>query len=184
MSDDTSKTMFDDINGGCILGDCITEMDSLPPGIARLVIATPPIRRNIFLDGDWTSYRRLDPERYLAWTNQLIESSMRLLQPGGLLYLFGEIDASSDYYLAHVMSLYAREGLMHDLIVYNRPLGLRADSFTPASEYILVLRKDGKVFFNREAELTPSTTKYKHWPPMPSLAPILSSASANATTTS
>jgi adenine specific DNA methylase Mod len=42
---------------------------------------------------------------------------------------------------------------VHDLIVWNHPIGIRTDSFTPASMYSLVLRKQGRVRFNREAEV-------------------------------
>lgn len=134
-----------------ICGDCIEELDKLDANIARLVIADPPYF-NVLLDESWdTSWQSEDD--YLAWTKLWLQSAMRVLLPGGLLYCFGQV-GKREHIMLHLMSQAAIEYSFHDLIIWDRVVGYnnRADSFNPCYEMILVLRKEGgEVCFDKDA---------------------------------
>lgn len=137
-----------------ICGDCIAEMKSLPGAAARLVIADPPYY-NVLVEEDWdTSWH--DEKHYLAWTAKWMRAAMRLLAPGGLLYCFGQL-GKREHVMLHLMSQGAKEWQFHDLIIWDRVVGYndRRDSFTPAYEMILVLRKEGEVQFDKDAVREP-----------------------------
>lgn len=134
-----------------ICGDCIEELDKFDANIARLVIADPPYF-NVLMDESWdTSWKSEDD--YLAWTKRWLQSAMRVLVPGGLLYCFGQV-GKREHVMLHLMSQATIEYSFHDLIIWDRVVGYnnRADSFNPCYEMILVLRKNGgEVFFDKDA---------------------------------
>jgi site-specific DNA-methyltransferase (adenine-specific) len=133
-----------------ICGDCVAEMKNLPEEIARLVIADPPYY-NVLIKEDWDTAWKSEQE-YLAWTLEWMQAAMRVLMPGGLLYCFGQL-GKREHVMLHLMSQAAREYSFHDLVIWDRAVGYndRRDSFTPAYEMILVLRKDGEVYFEKDA---------------------------------
>ncbi len=55
------------------------------------------------------------------------------------------------------MSRAASEYSFHDLIIWDRAVGYndRRDSFTPAYEMLLVLRKEGDIYFDKDAVREP-----------------------------
>ena len=137
-----------------ICGDCIPEMNDLPSDIARLVIADPPYY-NVLVEEAWdTSWQ--NQEEYLSWTLEWMQATMRVLMPGGLLYCFGQL-GKREHVMLHLMSHAARKWQFHDLIIWDRAVGYndRRDSFTPAYEMILVLRKEGAASFNKDAVREP-----------------------------
>jgi len=140
------KTMFNQI----ICGDCKVEMDKLSPEVARLVIADPPYY-NVLVEEQWDTLWEREGD-YLIWTKDWMESAMRLLLPGGLLYCFGQT-GKREHVMLHLMSQATENYGFHDLIIWDRVVGYndRRDSFTPAYEMILVLRKAGEVFFDKDA---------------------------------
>ncbi len=142
-----------------ICGDCIEELDKLDANIARLVVADPPYF-NVLLDENWdTSWHSEDD--YLAWTKLWLQSAMRVLLPGGLLYCFGQV-GKREHVMLHLMSQATIEYSFHDLIIWDRVVGYnnRADSFNPCYEMILVLRKNGgEVFFDKDAVREPYDTQ-------------------------
>ena len=73
-----------------------------------------------------------------------MHAAIRVLQPGGLLFCFGQV-GKREHAMLHLMSQAAREYSFHDLIIWDRVVGYnnRADSFNPAYEMAIVLRKDG-----------------------------------------
>ena len=133
-----------------ICGDCIAEMNQLSPEIARLVIADPPYYK-VLLEEDWDNSWQCESE-YLSWTLEWIEAAMRVLVPGGLLYCFGQV-GKREHVMLHLMSQAACHYGFHDLIIWDRVVGYdnRCDSFTPAYEMIVVLRKGGPVYFDKDA---------------------------------
>lgn len=141
-------------NNQIILGDCIEEMNRLPENSARLVIADPPYYK-VLLKEDWDNSWR-SQEDYLNWTMQWIDAAMRVLMPGGLLYCFGQL-GKREHVMLHLMSAAAQQYEFHDLIIWDRVVGYndRRDSFTPAYEMILVLRKNGEVYFDKSAVREP-----------------------------
>lgn len=137
-----------------ICGDCVVEMNHFPEEVARLVIADPPYY-NVLIDEDWDTAWKSEQE-YLAWTSEWMEAAMRVLMPGGLLYCFGQL-GKREHVMLHLMSQAAHEYSFHDLIIWDRAVGYndRGDSFTPAYEMLLVLRKDGEAYFNKDVVREP-----------------------------
>jgi len=141
--------MYDKI----ICGDCIDEMNALPPEIARLVVADPPYFN--VLKEDWDTAWQSE-EEYLEWTQRWMLAAMRATLPGGLLFCFGQV-GKREHVMLHLMSQAAQSWHFHDLIIWDRAVGYndRRDSFTPAYEMILVLRKEGAARFNKDAVREP-----------------------------
>ena len=85
---------------------------------------------------------------------------MRILRPDGLLYCFGQLGKREHIFL-HLMSAATLRWQFHDLISWNRTVGYseRRDSFTPATEMILVLRKSARAKFNKSAVREPYDEK-------------------------
>jgi DNA modification methylase len=64
--------------------------------------------------------------------------------------------------MLHLMSNAVRNYAFHDLIIWDRTVGYneRSDSFTPAYEMILVIRKEGEApLFNKDVIREPYDTK-------------------------
>ncbi len=148
--------MYDSLatNGKIIVGDCVSAMRALDPETARLVIADPPyfqVQLKEAWDTAWP-----DEDAYLQWTHVWMDAAMQVLAPGGLLYCFGQ-PGKREQAMLHLMSQAARAWQFHDLIVWDRVVGAdeRRDSFTPAYELILVLRKPGQVAFDKSAVREP-----------------------------
>jgi DNA modification methylase len=135
--------------------ECIETMRRWPDEWVHLVIADPPyfnVLRNHAWDCQWNN-----EEEYLAWTTEWISEAMRLLVPGGLLYCFGQV-GKREHVMLHLMSRATTQWQFHDLVVWDRLVGYnnRKDSFTPAHEMMLVLRKNGDVpRFNKDAVREP-----------------------------
>lgn len=138
-----------------ILGDCIPAMKSLRPKTARLVVADPPYY-NVLREAEWDTQWTSQAE-YVQWSMAWIKEAMRLLVPGGLLYCFGQTGKREHVFL-HLMSKASSVYAFHDLIIWDRVVGYndRGDSFTPAYEMALVLRKDGaEPLFDKDAVREP-----------------------------
>lgn len=138
---------------GIISGDCLTIMRRLPRASAQLIIADPPYFN--VLDEKWDRQWK-DSDAFLKWSLAWLREAMRLLRDDGLLYCFGQLGKREHTFL-HLMSLATRRWLFHDLITWDRAVGYneRRDSFTPASELILVLRKSDRPKFNKDAVREP-----------------------------
>jgi DNA modification methylase len=137
-----------------ICGDCIAELNKLPEEIARLIVADPPYY-NVLVKEEWDTAWKSEQE-YLDWTLEWMQAAMRVLMPGGLLYCFGQL-GKREHVMLHLMSQAAHKYSFHDLIIWDRAVGYndRRDSFTPAYEMALVLRKEGEVYFNKDAVREP-----------------------------
>ena len=67
-------------------GDCIALMRGLPEACAHLVIADPPY--NLGKDfGDWKETEQAS--RWLPWSKQWIDEAVRILAPGGSIFIYG-----------------------------------------------------------------------------------------------
>lgn len=73
-------------HGVLFQGDCIEIMASLDDGIADAVFADPPFNLGKAY-GDGID-DRLDEARYMEWTNQWIAEAVRVLAPGGALFVY------------------------------------------------------------------------------------------------
>lgn len=136
-----------------IHGDCLAEMRRLESGSVQLVVADPPYFNVLSADWDqqWTEARA-----YLDWSLEWIGEAMRVLREDGLLYCFGQLGKREHVFL-HLMSEATRVHQFHDLITWDRVVGYneRRDSFTPASELALVLRKGAAPKFDKDAVREP-----------------------------
>jgi site-specific DNA-methyltransferase (adenine-specific)/adenine-specific DNA-methyltransferase len=69
-----------------VVGDCIEGMRSLPEGCASLVVADPPYN----LNKDFGAWRESDQRgRWLPWSKQWIDAAVRVLAPGGSIFIYG-----------------------------------------------------------------------------------------------
>jgi DNA modification methylase len=136
-----------------IHGDSLTAMAKLPAGSVQLVVADPPYFQvlNQEWDQQWPRARA-----YLDWSLAWLKQATRVLREDGLLYCFGQLGKREHTFL-HLMSEAARRWQFHDLITWDRVVGYneRRNSFTPATELILVLRKGDQPKFNKHAVREP-----------------------------
>jgi site-specific DNA-methyltransferase (adenine-specific)/adenine-specific DNA-methyltransferase len=66
--------------------DCIAGLRRLPAGCARLIVADPPY--NLAKDfGAWKE--REHAKRWLPWSKEWIAEAVRLLAPGGSIFIYG-----------------------------------------------------------------------------------------------
>jgi site-specific DNA-methyltransferase (adenine-specific) len=137
------------VNGRIVHGDACTEMEKLPGECAQLVFADPPYFQVLeeTWDRQWS-----DARAYLDWSLAWLAEAMRLLRGDGLLYCCGQLGKREHTFL-HLMSEATRRWQFHDLITWDRVVGynVRRDSFTPATELLLVLRKSEAVKFHKDA---------------------------------
>jgi site-specific DNA-methyltransferase (adenine-specific) len=140
-----------------ICGDALAALRKIPAATAQLVIADPPYFQVLerAWDRQWP-----DAAGYLEWSLAWIDEAMRVLRPDGLLYCFGQLGKREHTFL-HLMSEAVRRWQFHDLIVWDRAVGYRErrDSFTPATEMILVLRKFARPKFHKSAVREPYDAK-------------------------
>lgn len=67
-------------------GDCLKFLSSLPSEVVDVVFADPPF--NLGKEyGDGVS-DQMEIEKYLAWSKQWLDESVRVLKPGGSLFVF------------------------------------------------------------------------------------------------
>jgi DNA modification methylase len=139
--------------GRIIRGDATTRLRALPAESAQLVVADPPYFR--VSAESWDRQWRT-PDDYLAWCLGWLGEAMRVLRSDGLLYCFGQLGKREHLFL-HLMSEAARRWTFHDLITWDRAVGYneRRDSFTPATEMILVLRNSARAKFDKAAVREP-----------------------------
>ena len=142
------------LRGKILCGDALQVLWTLPAGSARLVVADPPYYRvlNAAWDNQWP-----DEHAYLEWSARWMVGALQVLCPGGLLYCFGQVGKREHTFL-RLASQSLCGWIFHDLIIWDRCVGYneRRDSFTPAYEMILVLRKDGAPpYFNKDAVREP-----------------------------
>ena len=137
-----------------ITGDACQELPKLPDAAFQSIIADPPYY-NVLTDEAWDTQWDSE-EAYLAWSFQWARECMRLLKDDGLFFCFGQL-GKREHVFIHLMSRLCTEFQFHDLVIWDRVVGYneRRDSFTPAYEMILVLRKSDKVKFIKDAVRIP-----------------------------
>lgn len=134
-----------------LTADCLEILPQIEENSARVVIADPPYFRVLTKekwDNQWA-----DEGAYLEWSLRWMRLAMRVLVPGGLLYCFGQTGKREQVWL-QLMARACSEFEYHDLIIWDRAVGYneRRDSFTPAYEMILALRKAGAApYFDKDA---------------------------------
>ena len=144
-----------------IKGDALKQLKKLPNAFAQTVIADPPYY-NVLEDEAWDTQWKT-PEAYLAWCEQWVDESMRVLRDDGLCFIFGQLGKREHIFL-HLMSRLTQQHRFHDLIIWDRAVGYneRRDSFTPQYEMILVLRKGEEAKFIKDAVRIPYDAETIH----------------------
>lgn len=67
-------------------GDCLKLLSSLPDGAIDVVFADPPF--NLGKEYGQGVSDQMETEEYLAWSKQWLDESIRVLKPGGSLFVF------------------------------------------------------------------------------------------------
>jgi len=136
-----------------IQGDALKELKALPNNFAQAIIADPPYYN--VLKEDWDTQWEAANE-YLEWSQVWVSQCLRILKEDGLFFCFGQL-GKREHIFIHLMSQLCTNYKFHDLIIWDRTVGYneRRDSFTPAYEMILVLRKSEKVKFLKDAVREP-----------------------------
>jgi DNA modification methylase len=132
-----------------ICGDAIAALRELPGACAQVVIADPPYY-NVLVEQEWdTQWNAV--AGYLAWSGEWVSECMRAMRDDGLCFIFGQ-PGKREHVFLHLMSELCRRHQFHDLLIWDRVVGYneRRDSFTPAYEMILVLRKSDAPKFNKD----------------------------------
>ena len=135
-------------------GDALRLLGTLPSQCVQAVIADPPYY-NVLTEQPWDCQWRC-LEEYLCWCEAWTKESLRVLKPDGLCFIFGQV-GKREHGFIHLMSRLCQCHQFHDLLIWDRVVGYnqRRDSFTPAYEMILVLRKNEQVKFNKNAVRIP-----------------------------
>ena len=134
--------------------DAAPALRGLPAACAQVVIADPPYY-NVLVDQEWdTQWKAV--EEYLAWCKDWMAECMRALRDDGLCFIFGQ-PGKREHVFLHLMSELCRHHQFHDLLIWDRVVGYneRRDSFTPAYEMILALRKSDAPKFHKGAVREP-----------------------------
>jgi DNA modification methylase len=133
-----------------LCGDVRAQLATLPATCAQLIIADPPYH-NVLTDEKWDT-QWAGTEAYVEWMQGWVADALRVLRDDGLCFIFGQL-GKREHAFIHVMSALCRAHQFHDLIIWDRVVGYneRRDSFTPAYEMILVLRKSDAPKFNKDA---------------------------------
>lgn len=136
-----------------LIGDCLEHLPTLPSGSAQCILADPPYYN--VLREDWDTQWAVASD-YLDWCLLWTSECLRILRDDGLFFCFGQL-GKREHVFIHLMSELCRRYQFHDLIIWDRVVGYneRRDSFTPAYEMILVLRKTDAVKFFKDAVREP-----------------------------
>lgn len=125
----------------------------LPPRCAQAIVADPPYFRVLPhpWDRQWS-----DVAEYVLWLLLWVSEAMRVLKDDGLLFVFGQVGRLEHGFI-HACSMLCLHHQFHDLLIWDRVVGYneRRDSFTPAYELVLVLRKSDQVKFRKGRARTP-----------------------------
>ncbi len=137
-----------------ICGDATATLRELPAACAQVAIADPPYM-NVLVEEAWDAQWK-SAEEYIAWVGEWVAECLRVLRDDGLCFIFGQ-PGKREHVFLHVMSDLCRRHAFHDLLIWDRVVGYneRRDSFTPAYEMVLVLRKGERVKFNKGAVREP-----------------------------
>jgi site-specific DNA-methyltransferase (adenine-specific) len=137
-----------------IEADVLDGLAQIPNGCCQVVIADPPYG-NVLVDMAWDAHWSQEPtESYLKWTSAWAQAALDKLKPNGLMFVFGQLGKREHRWL-HLAAHLASIGSYHDQLIWDRVVGYneRRDSFTPAYEICLVLKKtdDASPYFDKDA---------------------------------
>ena len=134
--------------------DAARALVDLPSDWAQAIVADPPYY-NVLTGEKWDTQWR-DVGEYLDWCGEWAAQCARVLRPDGLFFCFGQL-GKREHAFIHLMPRLCGIARFHDLLVWDRAVGYneRGDSFTPAYELILILRKSEHARFDKSAVREP-----------------------------
>ena len=140
---------------------CADVKDALPSIASRtvqLVLADGPYGKaleKVRWDNQWRGLKQ-----FLEWYERCVSECLRVLRDDGACILFGQIGKRCHWFI-HLQSYLSLRFPDHffDRIIWDRIVGYseRRDSFTPAHEEILILRKSATTKFRKDRVREPYT---------------------------
>jgi DNA modification methylase len=138
-----------------IHADVMVGLTALPDDSFQLIVADPPYG-NVLVDQAWDT--DLDDKAFEDWNVAWAQAAVAKLKPDGLMYVFGQLGKREHRWI-HLASRLCEIGSFHDQLIWDRVVGYneRSDSFTPAYEICLVLKKspDALPYFDKDAVRIP-----------------------------
>ena len=137
--------------------DCLDFLATIPDESVKLIIADPPYFRTIkdYWDNQWTS-----EQQYLAWCDKWVAESVRVLAPGGCLYVWGT--TKSDTFLRMKLNVLNRyeELVYQNWIIWSYDWGGRTKkNFARKHEDLLMYSKGKNFTFNADEVRIPYKMK-------------------------
>jgi len=125
-------------------GDCLNFLRALPDSCADLVFADPPFNLGKVYGKDVSD--RMKSEEYLAWSNQWLSESIRVLKEGGSLFVFNLPKWCIEY-----GAFLNREGMLfRHWIACRMPKAFpRGQRMSPAHYGLLYYTKGEPAVFNK-----------------------------------
>jgi len=139
---------------------CADVKDGLPRVSSRsvqLVLADGPYGKALKVrwDNQWRGLKQ-----FLEWYERCVSECLRVLRDDGACILFGQIGKRCHWFV-HLQSYLSLRfpGHFFDRIIWDRIVGYseRRDSFTPAHEEALILRKSATTKFRKDRVREPYT---------------------------
>lgn len=133
-------------------GDSCELLKTIPDDMVQCVIADPP-HCNV-VPVEWDEAWKSDGD-YLDWCDTWVNECMRVLREDGLCHIFGQL-GKRQHVFVHLMSRLCQRHRFHDLVIWDRVVGYeRRDSFAPAYEMILALKRSERPKFMKDAVREP-----------------------------
>ena len=144
-------------NNQVICADVKDAMPRIPSGSVHLVLADGPYGKALKVrwDNQWRGLTQ-----FLMWYELCVLSFLRVLRDDGVCILFGQIGKNCQWFLHLASYLCLRfPDCFVDRIIWDRMVGYneRRDSFTPAYEEALILRKSPLTKFRKDRVREPFT---------------------------
>lgn len=137
--------------------DCIDGMKRIPDGAATLVVADPPYN----LNKDFGQWKERDhKERWLPWSREWIAEAVRVLGPGGSIFIYG-----IHHHLCWIQCHLYETGLTYRRqIIWYYENGFSGYTKTLAAHYepLLWFSKGDKYTYHPIREPYKSTERLKH----------------------
>ena len=136
-----------------IVDDAYQALKRISDSSVQAVITDPPYYN--VLDEPWDTQWENEDE-YIRWGLEWVTECIRTMKDDGLFFCFGQLGKRQHVFI-HLMSELCKVFQFHDLVIWDRAVGYneRRDSFTPAYEMIIVLRKSDKIKFIKDAVRVP-----------------------------
>jgi len=138
-------------------GDCVEGMRTLPEGCCSLIIADPPYNLGKSF-GNWQEWR--DVDRWLPWCKTWLAESVRILDDGGSIFVYG-----IHHYLCFLQVAMYELGLEYRRqIIWRYENGFAGYTKTLAAHYepVLLFSKGDHYTYHEIREPYKSAERLKH----------------------